>query len=120
MRDFSPILSGWQCRCPECGEGEIFQTYLGFRTECGTCQADFSIADAGDGPAFFVMFVVGMIIVPLSLIFEIMFTLPMWLHMAVWIPAIIVLSILLLRPFKGVLFAIQWKTKAHGASYDGD
>lgn len=76
---------------------------------CETCDLDLSGEDAGDGAAVFVIFVVGFAIVGLALIAEIMFTPPLWVHYAVWFPAILVASIGLLRPFMAVLIALQFK-----------
>ena len=61
-----PVVTGLRLRCPQCGKGRLFQSYLKFAPTCSACGADFRIADAGDGPAVFVMFLVGAIVVPLS------------------------------------------------------
>ena len=52
----SPFTAGIRCRCPNCGEGQVFSGFLRFKEQCEACGADLTIADAGDGPSFFVMF----------------------------------------------------------------
>jgi uncharacterized protein (DUF983 family) len=108
----SPFVAGLKCRCPKCGEGAVFQGYLRFRRSCEACGADFTMEDAGDGPAVFVIFLVGAIVVPLGLVMEGLFAPPMWVHMMVLLPLTLGLCLALLPPFKATMFALQWNTKA--------
>ncbi len=110
--------AGLKCRCPRCGEGHLFETFLGFGNQCSECGLDFSSADAGDGPAFFVMFLVAILVTPPVLIVQILFDPPAWGQALIWSPVVIVLSAYLLRPFKGLLFALQWENKAEEARWD--
>lgn len=82
------------------------------RRECITCGVDLTEADSGDGPAIFIMLIVGFIVVGAALIVEILYRPPYWLHAALWFPAIMLLSLGLLRPFKATLIAIQHQRKA--------
>lgn len=108
----SALRAGVACRCPRCGKGRLFDGYLKVAHGCTECGLSFSCHDSGDGPAVFVVFVVGFIVVPLALFAELSFAPPLWLHMVIWIPVIIALSLYLLRPFKGVLIALQVKHDA--------
>ncbi|MEO1304183.1 MAG: DUF983 domain-containing protein [Pseudomonadota bacterium] len=114
----SPFVAGLRCRCPECGKGPVFETYLGLASACSHCGADFSKADSGDGPAFFVMFLVGILVTPPVLIVQILFDPPAWVHFILWAPMIVLTSLLLLRPFKSLLFALQWKNHAEEAVWE--
>lgn len=117
-RDVSPIKAGLHCRCPACGEGPVFRTYLGLAPRCTACGADFSKADSGDGPAFFVMFLLGILIMPPVLLVQALFHPPFWVHIILWTPVITVLALALLRPFKALMFALQWKNRAEEAKWD--
>ena len=79
---------------------------------CEACDLDLSGEDAGDGAAVFVIFVVGSAVVGLALIAEIHFSPPLWVHYSVWIPTILGASVALLRPFKAVLIALQFKHRS--------
>ncbi len=114
----SPFLAGIRCRCPQCGEGELFQGYLRFRDHCRVCNADFKAADSGDGPAVFVILIVGAIVAPLLIILQYGFDLPGWLALTLTVAAAIALCLWLLRPFKATLFALQWKHKAREATHE--
>jgi uncharacterized protein (DUF983 family) len=103
-------------RCPQCGEGEVFQGYLKFRDHCRVCSADFKAADAGDGPAVFVILIVGAIVAPLLIILQFGTPLPDWLALTITMLTAIALCLALLPPFKSVLFALQWKHKAREAT----
>ena len=59
MSNTSPWVSGLTLRCPQCGKGGVFSGYLKFRDSCAVCGVDFKSADAGDGPAVFVILIVG-------------------------------------------------------------
>ena len=118
MNEIGPVLAGLRWRCPRCGTGSLFSSYLKIADQCPECGLDHSRADAGDGPAVFIMFAVGFIIVPLALIVEITLTPPIWLHMAMWIPAALALITVMLPSFKGVLYALQWYHNAHEARLD--
>lgn len=112
----SPLVTGLRLRCPQCGQGEVFQGYLRFRDHCRACGADFRAADAGDGPAVFVILVVGAIVAPLLIILQFGLRLPGWMALTLTMIAAVALCLALLPPFKSVLFALQWKHKAREAT----
>ncbi|MBI1252438.1 MAG: DUF983 domain-containing protein [Alphaproteobacteria bacterium] len=114
----SAVLAGLRGRCPNCGEGRIYASYLKLAPRCPACGADFSVADAGDGPAFFVMFVVGFIVVPFAFILIFGMRAPQWLMLALTAALTIGLSLWLLPIAKALLFALQWKHKASEARID--
>ncbi len=107
-----PIATGLRGRCPSCGEGALFQAFLTYAPRCEACHADFSLEDAGDGPAVFVIFIVGIFIIPMALGFSMILDAPMWLTLIVWIPIIVLVSLWLLRLLRGVMFNLQWKHDA--------
>nr|WP_255726453.1 DUF983 domain-containing protein [Microvirga sp. ACRRW] len=98
--------------CPRCGKGHLFQGFLKVRPKCEVCGLDFAFADSGDGPAFFVMSIVGIVVVGLALWVEFTFAPPIWLHFVMWTALSIALSLALVRPSKGVLVALQYHHKA--------
>jgi uncharacterized protein (DUF983 family) len=97
------------CRCPRCGEGRIFSGLLTVRKACPACGLDLSSEDAGDGPAVFVILFLGLIVVGLAAIVEIKLAPPIWVHVVLWTPLILGGAILMLRPLKAGLIALQYK-----------
>ncbi|MDE2579581.1 MAG: DUF983 domain-containing protein [Hyphomicrobiales bacterium] len=107
-----PIATGLAGRCPRCGAGHLFSGFLTVAPKCDHCGLDFSFADAGDGPAIFVMLIAGFIIVGLALWLEIAYEPPMWVYAAVFIPLTLIVCLGMLRPLKGILIALQYRNKA--------
>jgi len=108
----SPYRVGLAGRCPRCGEGHLFAGFLALRPRCETCGLDFGFADAGDGPAFFIMSFVGIVVVGLALGVEFAYEPPIWLHLVMWFSLTAVLSLGLARPAKGLLIALQFHHRA--------
>ena len=108
----SPAVTGLKGLCPRCGKGHLFQGFLKVRPKCEVCGLDLAFADAGDGPAFFVMSIVGIVVVALALWVEFTYSPPIWLHLVMWCTLSIVMSLALVRPLKGVLVALQYHHKA--------
>jgi uncharacterized protein (DUF983 family) len=110
----SPFAAGLRCRCPRCGRGRLFEGLLTVRHACEVCDLDLSAHDTGDGPAVFVIFLLGFIVVPLALLMEVWLEPPIWVHLLVWLPVVVVLAIALLRPIKATLVALHYKNfKSH-------
>src|SRR5439155_2959731 len=101
-RRFAPVSifrAALACRCPRCGEGRLLTGLLTVRPACPSCGLDLSAQDAGDGPAVFVIFFLGLIVVGLAAFVELKFAPPRWVHLVLWAPLIAGGAILLLRPF---------------------
>jgi uncharacterized protein (DUF983 family) len=106
------VSRGLRGRCPQCGEGHLFSGFLTMRPCCDKCGLDYSFADAGDGPAIFVILIGGFIVVFAALITEVLYQPPFWLHAALWLPLILLVTLLPLRLLKGMLIDLQYHHKA--------
>lgn len=104
----SPYRAGLTGSCPRCGKGKLFTGFLKLRPKCEKCGLDFSFADSGDGPAIFVILIAGFIVVGLALIVEVIYQPPYWLHAALWLPLIAIVTLVPLRLLKGLLIALQY------------
>ncbi len=113
-----PVSTGMKGRCPRCGQGRLFDGFLTLKKNCSLCDLDYGFADAGDGPAVFVILIIGFIVVGLALWFEVSYSPPIWLHFILWIPLTIGLSLWLLRALKGVLINMQFKNDASEGKID--
>ncbi|MGH6948550.1 MAG: DUF983 domain-containing protein [Kiloniellales bacterium] len=117
----SPFVAGLGCRCPRCGRGRLFDGYLTVAERCDACDLDLQKSDSGDGPAVFLIFIVGALVLPLMFFTERLFAPPEWLHVMLWPIVILALTLGLLRPMKGLLIALQYRNKAsEGGSIDYD
>jgi uncharacterized protein (DUF983 family) len=107
-----PIGRGLRGRCPRCGEGTLFQGFLGLKPRCEKCGLDYGFADAGDGPAVFVILIGGFIVVFAALLTEFLYQPPYWVHAVLWLPLILIVTLAPLRLIKGLLIALQFHHKA--------
>ena len=114
----SPIGAGFAGHCPRCGEGQLFDGYLNLAQKCKTCDLDYDVVDAADGPAVFVILVAGFLIVAAALLVEIYYQPPYWVHAVLWLPLGILVPLGMLRPLKGALIGLQYKNSAREAQFD--
>jgi uncharacterized protein (DUF983 family) len=108
------MLRGFRCRCPACGEGKLFRAFLKVDDTCPACGEELHHHRADDFPAYLVIVIVGHIVVPLVLGVETHFAPSYWIHLALWLPLTLGLSLSLLQPVKGAVVALQWYLGMHG------
>jgi uncharacterized protein (DUF983 family) len=108
----SPIRTGLACKCPRCARGPLYSGFLTVAERCSVCGLDLEKADSGDGPAVFIIFILGILVVPLALLLEAKVEPPMWLHVLIWPVVILGAALGLLRPIKGVLISLQYRNRA--------
>lgn len=113
-----PISAGLKGRCPRCGEGALFDGLTKLKPACTNCGLDYSFADAGDGPVAFVIMIAGFIIVGLALWLQVSYEPPLWLQFVIWVPLVVIVSLALMRMFKGVLITLQYANKAKPGEID--
>ncbi|MFP4313932.1 MAG: DUF983 domain-containing protein [Alphaproteobacteria bacterium] len=109
--DLSIIKTGWACKCPKCGEGDLYRSRMTFtlNEKCPVCSLDLAENDSADGPAVFLIFILGSMLVPLALVLDAVFTIPLWVHAVLWGTIALVLTIGSLRPLKAYIIALQYK-----------
>lgn len=105
---FPSLLRGLTGHCPACGEGRLFKGYAKLRADCPSCGTELTPHRADDAPAYFTIFIVGHIVVPLMLLVERIYSPADWVHMAIWMPLTLLLSLLILPRAKGALVGLQW------------
>lgn len=106
----SAAMSG---RCPRCGQGKLFDGYLSLQKSCSVCKLDFAFADSGDGPAFFVMSIVGFLAVALVIFLIAVVQLVSGAALIIGFVFTIIATLVLLRPAKGLLIGLQYKNDAN-------
>lgn len=116
----TPLTVGMRGCCPRCGQGRLFAGFLQLSDTCDHCGLDFEFADSGDGPAVFVILIVGFVIVAAALIVEVVYQPSYWVHAAIWLPLTLGLALGVLRPLKGMMVAQQYRTKAQEGRLTGN
>jgi uncharacterized protein (DUF983 family) len=110
----SDLLRGFLGKCPACGKGRLFGRFLKVADHCPACGEELHHHRADDFPAYLVILIVGHVLVPLVLWVEVRYGLSLVTHMAIWIPATLIMTLGLLQPVKGAIVALQWHAGMHG------
>jgi uncharacterized protein (DUF983 family) len=85
---------------------------ISFSDQCGACALDFTQFNVGDGPAAFLIMIVGAIITALAIIVQLRFEPPYWVHILLWLPLTIVLVVGFLRIAKAALLILEYRNRA--------
>ncbi|WP_413987801.1 DUF983 domain-containing protein [Labrys okinawensis] len=107
-------------RCPNCGKGKIFTSYLKVAPRCSVCGEDLSHHRADDAPPYFTMLIVGHIVVAGILACVMTSDIPLWILGVVFGTLTVVLSLVLLPMIKGAIIGLQWANRMHGFSGEAD
>jgi uncharacterized protein (DUF983 family) len=111
---WSAMKRGFRGRCPRCGQGKLFRAFLKVDNNCSVCGLDFTPHRADDLPAYLVIVIVGHIVVPIALIIETDYSPPVALQLSIYLPLVMILSLVLLQPVKGTVVGLQWALRMHG------
>ncbi|MBK6299069.1 MAG: DUF983 domain-containing protein [Sphingomonadales bacterium] len=98
--------------CPKCGAPGLFGGVVRFSPGCLGCGLDFDQFNVGDGPAAFLIMIVGGIVTILAVVVQLKFEPPFWVHILLWVPITLALVLGLLRIAKGALMALEYRNRA--------
>ena len=110
----SNLLRGFRGKCPSCGRGRLFRAFLKVADQCPACGEELHHHRADDFPAYLVIMIVGHVLVPLLLLVEQRYAPSLAVHLALWLPLCVILTLSLLQPVKGTIVALQWHAGMHG------
>ncbi|QIK95108.1 DUF983 domain-containing protein [Sphingomonas sp. HDW15A] len=108
-----PTLAGASLKglCPRCGAKTLFRGPVMLAARCRSCGLDYDAFNVGDGPAAFLILIVGAIVAVAAIFVELSFEPPWWIH-AVWLPVGILLTVGGLRLGKAALLYQEYKHQA--------
>ena len=108
------IWRGLRRRCPACGRGAVFASFLKIAERCPACGEELYHQRADDAPPYFTMMIVGHIVVPAMLVVERLWRPAVEIHMALWIPLTLILTFALMPSVKAAVVGLQWALRMHG------
>nr|BAT28913.1 hypothetical protein [Aureimonas frigidaquae] len=114
------MLRGFLCKCPHCGSAPLFNGFLRSVDHCAACGEAYHHHRADDLPPYLTIFIVGHIVIALFMGVEEIGDLPLWAHLAIWVPLTSIFTLGLLRPIKGATIGLQWALRMHGFSGRGE
>jgi uncharacterized protein (DUF983 family) len=111
------IRRGFMCRCPQCGKGRMFGKFLKVQPVCEECGEELFHEQAHDFPPYITISIVAHVILFGVVMAEQHAEWSMELHMAIWVPLTLILTLALMQPVKGAVVGYQWARRMHG--FDG-
>ncbi|WP_419912537.1 DUF983 domain-containing protein [Hoeflea sp.] len=114
------IVKGWSGRCPHCGQGSLFRSFLKPVHSCESCGEEMHHHRADDLPPYLVIFIVGHVVVAGYMIAEPFLDWNSWQHLAMWIPVTLVMALAMIQPTKGAVIGLQWANYMHGFGGEDD
>jgi uncharacterized protein (DUF983 family) len=108
------LRGGIRCRCPRCGERQLFRKWLKPVEKCAACGQDWSLQRADDFPAYVSILVTGHVLAPLLILLAADYQLSTPVIFAITLPLAATLMLGLLQPAKGAIIAAQWWFGLHG------
>jgi len=114
-RPMKPAMArGFRRRCPNCGEGALFSSYLKVADHCTVCGEDFHHQRADDGPAYLTILIVGHLMAVMMHFGWAKFRPDPLVLATVLTIVCVAISLYLLPRLKGMIVAIQWSRRMHG------
>jgi uncharacterized protein (DUF983 family) len=98
--------------CPRCGKAPLFAGLVTFAPRCRSCGLDFSAFNVGDGAASFLILIVGAIVTGLAMWLELSRSPPWYVHVLLWGPLSLVLTLAFMRIAKALLLTIEYRQEA--------
>ncbi len=102
------LTRGARGLCPTCGRGRLFDGFLRVRAACSVCGANNADYPSDDFPPYLTIFAVGHLVVPLLVLIDMRYQPALWLQTAIWLPATVLLCLLLLPTMKGATVGLCW------------
>lgn len=102
------LTRGLMNRCPNCGQGKLLRGYLGVSAECEVCHAPLGRYPAADGPAFFAMTIMLLLLIPLIGFTWVLFRPSPVMLLVITGGISTVVTLILLRLTKGAFIGYLW------------
>jgi uncharacterized protein (DUF983 family) len=108
------LVRGLKGRCPSCDDAPLFGRFLKPVAHCSACGQDWTVQTADDLPAYLVVLVMGHLLVPFVVEFNLHADVAMWIQMLLWPSLAFILSLALIQPMKGAVIGLQWARRMQG------
>lgn len=113
--DLRPLTAAARGLCPRCGNPTLFSGLISFAPRCRACGLDYASFNVGDGPAAFLIFGVGALVTALAIWLELSAEPAWWVHLLLWLPLTILLTLGGLRVAKAWLLTVEYRRSAREA-----
>ncbi len=107
-----PVECALRGLCPRCGSPGLFAGLLRFADRCRRCDLDYGSFNVGDGAAAFLILIVGALVSLLAILVELRWEPPLLVHLLLWLPLTLGVTVVVMRCAKGLLLALEFRTAA--------
>lgn len=104
--------------CAACGARTLFAGWVRFAPRCRACGHDFAAYNVGDGPATFLILVIGALVSALAVVLQVKASPPFWVHIVLWVPLTFALVILSLRVSKAAMLIHEARAEVREGRID--
>ena len=108
------IKRGLRGRCPNCGQGKLYASYLKVRETCALCGEELNHHRADDLPTYLTVAILGHILVAIVVWLELAYSPAYWVYGVFGIPLTLLLTLVLLHIIKGGVVAWEWSMGLQG------
>lgn len=108
------MLNGMKLRCPHCGQGHLFTSYLKVADHCEVCGEEFFHHRADDFPPYIAIFITGHLIIGLMLEMEFHLQIEPWMYAVTLVPLALIIPLVTLPSIKGAVVGMRWAARMHG------
>ncbi|HEX8306843.1 MAG TPA: DUF983 domain-containing protein [Allosphingosinicella sp.] len=119
MKEPAPAAVALRGLCPRCSAKTLYKGLAGFAAKCRACGLDYDGFNVGDGPAAFLILVIGALVTGLAVWLELASEPPFWVHILLWLPLTAILVVGSLRFAKGLLLALEYRNRAREGRISG-
>jgi uncharacterized protein (DUF983 family) len=119
VKEPTPSAVALRGLCPRCAAKSLYKGLAGFAPRCRACGLDFAGFNVGDGPAAFLILIVGAVVTGLAITLELAAEPPFWVHVLLWLPLTAALVVGSLRIAKGLLLALEYRHRAREGRISG-
>lgn len=108
------IWRGLRWKCPHCGQGKLFRSYLKVTDYCASCGEQLDLHRADDLPPYIAIMIVGHVLVAIMLHMEMSGPVNPMTYLYTMIPLAVILPLAMLPSIKGAIVGFQWAKYMHG------
>lgn len=98
--------------CPRCSEKTLFAGIANFAPECRKRGLDYRQFNVGDGPAAFLILIIGALVTIAAIALQLSVEPPFWVHIILWIPIASAAVLGSLRFAKAGLIQLEYRNRA--------
>lgn len=102
------LKRGLAGKCPACGEARLFGRFLKPVSCCAACGRDWTLQRSDDFPAYLVVLVLGHLLIPIVVEFNLLFDVSNVVQMLLWPAIAATAALFMLQPAKGFVIALIW------------